>query len=130
MRTRAPVLRITVPALCVALVLAGAAGLSRAITTRKRSAPPATVLAVRPAAVRRVTVESNGRHVELAHADGFWRAGAGASVSTSEVALCGVRFVSRHLLRALTACFSSFPAAAWIALKRSLLDPKPASWSP
>ena len=83
MRTRlAPVLRITVPALCVALGLAGAAGLSRAITTRKRSAPPATVLAVRPAAVRRVSLESNGRHVELVHADGFWSAGAGASVVT------------------------------------------------
>ncbi|HEV8625219.1 MAG TPA: DUF4340 domain-containing protein [Acidimicrobiia bacterium] len=80
--TRAPVLRITVFALCVALVLAGAAGLSRAVTTRKRSAPPATVLAVRPAAVRRVTLESNGRHVELAHADGSWSAGAGASVVT------------------------------------------------
>ena len=69
MRTRAPVLRITVPALCVALGLAGAAGLSRVITTRKRSAPPATVLAVRPEAVRRVTLDSNGRHVELAHAE-------------------------------------------------------------
>jgi uncharacterized protein DUF4340 len=82
MRNPAPVLRITVLALCVALGLAGAAGLSRAITTRKRSAPPATVLAVRPAAVRRVTLESNGRQVELTQADGFWSAGAGASVVT------------------------------------------------
>jgi hypothetical protein len=82
MRNRAPVLRITVLALCVALGLAGAAGLSRAITTRKRSAPPATVLAVRPEAVRRVTLESKDRRVELAHADGSWSAGAGASVVT------------------------------------------------
>ena len=78
----APLLRITVLATCVALGLAGAAGLSRAVTTRKRSAPPATVLAVRPAAVRRVTLDSNSRHVELAHADGTWSAGAGASVVT------------------------------------------------
>ena len=78
----APVLRITVPALCVAVGLAGAAGLSRTMTTRKRSTPPATVLAVRPEAVRRVTLESNGRHVELGQADGSWRAGAGASVVT------------------------------------------------
>jgi uncharacterized protein DUF4340 len=78
----APVLRIAVPALCVAVGLAGAAGLSRAMTTRKRSAPPATVLAVRPAAVQRVTVASDGRQVELAHADGSWRAGSGASVVT------------------------------------------------
>jgi len=78
----APGLRIAVPALCVALGLAGAAGLSRATTTRKHSAPPATVLAVSPAAVRRVTLESSGRHVELAHTDGFWSAGAGASVVT------------------------------------------------
>src|SRR5229473_619647 len=35
-----------------------------------------------PAAVRRVTLESNGRQVELAHADGSWSAGAGASVVT------------------------------------------------
>lgn len=78
----APVLRIAVPALCVAVGLAGAAGLSRAMTPRLRSAPPATVLAVRPAAVQRVTVVSNGRRVELAHADGSWSAGAGASVVT------------------------------------------------
>jgi len=78
----APVLRITVPALCMALGLAGAAGLSRAMTTRKRSAPPATVLAVGPAAVRHLTLASNDRRVELAHADGFWSAGAGASVVT------------------------------------------------
>jgi hypothetical protein len=83
MKTRlAPLLRITVLALCVALGLAGAAGLSRAITTRKRTAPPATVLAVRPEAVRRVTLESKDRRVELAHADGSWSAGAGASVVT------------------------------------------------
>ena len=83
MRNRlAPLLRITVLALCVALGLAGAAGLSRAVTTRKRSTPPATVLAVRPEAVRRITLESNGRHVELAHADGSWTAGDGASVVT------------------------------------------------
>jgi hypothetical protein len=83
MRPRlAPVVCITVPALCVALGLAGAAGLSRKVTTRKQSTPPATVLAVRPEAVRRVSLESNGRHVELAHADGFWSAGAGASVVT------------------------------------------------
>jgi hypothetical protein len=83
MRPRlAPVLRVTVPALCVAVGLAGAAVLSRAMTTRKRSAPPATVLAVGPAAVRHVTLESRGRRVELAHADGFWTAGAGASVVT------------------------------------------------
>lgn len=82
MNARAPVLRIAVPALCVALGLAGAAGLSRAVTTRKRSAPPATVLPVRPEAVRRITLDSNGRHVELAHGDGSWSAGAGASVVT------------------------------------------------
>jgi hypothetical protein len=82
MRTQAPVLRITVLALCVALGLAGAAGLSRKITTRKRSAPPATVLAVRPEAARRVTLESKDRRVELAHADGSWSAGTGASVVT------------------------------------------------
>lgn len=82
MRTRAPVLRITVAALGVALGLAGAAGLSRGVTTRKRSTPPATVLALRPEAVRRIVLESNGRHVELVHPDGSWRAGAGASVVT------------------------------------------------
>ena len=78
----APVVRITVPALCVAVGLAGAAALSRAMTNRKRSAPPATVLAVAPAAVQRVTVASNGRQVELVHADGSWSAGDGASVVT------------------------------------------------
>ena len=79
---KAPVVRIAVPALCVAVGLAGAAGLSRAMASRKRSAPPATVLAVRPAAVQKVTVASNGRQVELAHASGSWSAGAGASVVT------------------------------------------------
>jgi len=79
---RAPLLRIAVPALGVALALAGAAGLSRAATTRTRSAPPATVLALRPEAVQRVALDSGGRHVELAHTDGSWRAGAGASVVT------------------------------------------------
>jgi len=82
-RTRlSPVLRVAVPALCVAVGLAGAAGLSRGMTSRKRSAPPATVLAVQPAAVRRITVVSGERRVELAHADGSWSAGSGASVVT------------------------------------------------
>jgi hypothetical protein len=83
MRTRlSSVLRVALPALCVAIGLAGAAGLSRAMTSRKRSAPPATVLAVGPSAVQRLTVASGGRHVELAHAGGAWTAGAGASVVT------------------------------------------------
>jgi hypothetical protein len=76
----APLTRIAVPALCLALGLAGAAPLSRALTSRKRSTPPATVLSVGPAAVQRVTLESKDRHVELAHSDGSWSAGAGASV--------------------------------------------------
>jgi|GEM_PF-2097240 len=83
MTTRlAPVARIAASALAVALALAGAAGLSRAATTRKRSAPPASLLALRPESVRRLTLDSKGRHVELDHADGVWRAGAGASVVT------------------------------------------------
>jgi len=78
----APLSRIAASALAVALALAGAAGLSRAATTRNRSAPPASVLALRPDAVRRLALDSKGRHVELAHADGAWSAGAGASVVT------------------------------------------------
>ncbi|MCA1843323.1 MAG: DUF4340 domain-containing protein, partial [Actinobacteria bacterium] len=83
MRTpSAPLLGIAVPALCVAVGLAGAAGLSRAMTGRKRSAPPATVVSVGPAAVRGVTVASGGRQVELVHENGSWSPGAGASVVT------------------------------------------------
>ncbi|HVW34474.1 MAG TPA: DUF4340 domain-containing protein, partial [Acidimicrobiia bacterium] len=39
----------------------------------------ATVLGVAPGAVRHVTVTAGDRRVELAHADGFWTPGAGAS---------------------------------------------------
>ena len=78
----APPLRIAVAALLVAAGLAGAAVLSRAATTAKRSAPPATVLAVAPGEVGHVSLESHGRRVELARADGTWKAVAGASVIT------------------------------------------------
>jgi hypothetical protein len=118
MKTRlAPVMRIALPALCVALGLAGAAVLSRATTSRKRSSPPATVLAVRPAAVRHVTVGSANRRVELAHADGAWSAGAGASVVT--VALMSDVEAQLFPLRA----YRSLPADT-TAAEYGLADPE------
>ena len=47
------------------------------------------------------------------------------SASTSGLALCGVRLVSRHLVRAFTACFSSFSTAEWTAVNRSRAGPQP-----
>ena len=51
----------------------------------------------------------------------------GASASVSEALLRGARLVSRHFVRALSACFSSFSDAAWIAVKRSASAPIPTS---
>lgn len=76
----APVVRVAVPAVCVAVGVVGAAATSRALTERPSEAPPATVLALRAADVARVAVESGSHHVELARAgDGTWTGVAGAS---------------------------------------------------
>jgi hypothetical protein len=63
------------PALSVALVLVGAGAVSRSMTTKTAEPPPASVLPIRSAEVRRVAVESGNRHVELTRSgDGSWTA--------------------------------------------------------
>ena len=82
MRTH-PVLRVAMPALCVALVLVGAGAVSRSMTTKTPEAPPASVLPIRSAEVRRVAVQAGDRHVEMARSgDGSWTADAGAPPET------------------------------------------------
>lgn len=74
------VVRVVVPAVCVALGVVGAAATSRALTERPSEAPPATVLPLQSSAVARIAVESGSQHVELARSgDGTWTSVAGAS---------------------------------------------------
>ena len=78
-----PAVRVAVSALSVALVIIGAGAVSRSMTTRTTEEPPARVLPVRSAEVRRVAIEAGDRHVELARSgDGSWTGGAGASPET------------------------------------------------
>jgi hypothetical protein len=78
-----PLVRVAVPALCVSLLVVGAAATSRALTGRRTEAPPASVLALSSSEVRRIAIDSGDRHVELARSDtGTWTGVAGASPET------------------------------------------------
>lgn len=72
-----PAVRVAVPAVCVALGVVGAAATSRALTGGPAETPPASVLALRAAEVRSITVEAGDRRVELTRSDrGTWTGAA------------------------------------------------------
>jgi hypothetical protein len=78
MKLRHPALRVAVPALGIALLLVGTAAASRALHEEPSVDPPADVVAVGQADVRRVVVETAERQVELSRTgDGTWTGGAG-----------------------------------------------------
>ena len=82
-RLGAPATRIAAPVLGIAVLLVGSAAASRALHQEAHVDPPADVVAVAVADVRRVTVESVDRQIELARSsDGTWTGSAGTSLAT------------------------------------------------
>ncbi|HET9772184.1 MAG TPA: DUF4340 domain-containing protein [Acidimicrobiia bacterium] len=72
--------RVVASSLCIAVAVVGAAAVSRSFTEEPEQEPPATVVAASAESVRRITVESGDRRVELARtASGSWSGAAGAS---------------------------------------------------